>query len=359
MKKLLSIILVVCMMMTFAPLSYAATADFEVKTAETAYTAKVGETVNVPINLVPAASSADVCLIQAEISIPAGLTATVTAGKVPVTANSVNVTTTEVNIMYDAGAGVTYTAADSTMLTVSYTATEAGSYPITISKVELYDDAYDALGTQASNVTTTGATITFEANTPAVDPSESIFEQNSTAVKVLDFDSGNFTKDAKVTTAIDNFAGYNVDDVYYAATPERETGNLALDLYYDKTTAQSSTKFATWTVDQTLDTPYMVVSYKTNTNTDYNRVNIGFQYKDLVDGAMNPDGAVATTDTNGLPMIVKSASIAREGKTSSPYNNPENTGCDNSKAITENAYVGDWYTYTYVIDAVAKKHTCM
>ncbi len=348
MKRLLSCILAIAMMLTMLPTVFAENESYSFTLG--GGTVNAGEAVSIPVTLVTSDSADLLTKVQlvmvassnlTDVSVEAGV-----AGE-----NDLSVSDNTIKVSWNPEGTYDRTAV---LCTIKATASEAGSASVTFTtkSCKVYVGT-----TKQTSVALADATITVSENTPAVDPNADVFEKNSTLVKKLDFDSGNFTKDAKVTTAIDGFTGYNVNDVYYTATTEKEAGNLNLNLHYDKTTGQqANTKASTWSVGETLDTPYIVVSYKTNsTNVTYNRVNIGFQYKNLNNGAIDASASVAATDSNGLPMIIKSNTISREGQSNSPYNNPENTGCDNSVNITDKQYINEWFTYTYVIDAVAKK----
>lgn len=181
----------------------------------------------------------------------------------------------------------------------------------------------------------------------------SAFLKNSTLVAKLDFDCGDFTKGDNVTKAVDGLTGYKKDDNEYFEIAEVSEGNLVGHLY--RANGEKPTNRVNWKPAALIDAPYMVLTYKANTNSTYDRIDFGFDYKNIYNGGVNYSGDVVTADTNGLPMILKNSQFNREGKTSSPYNDPENTGCDNTVTFEANKYQSAWHTYTYLVDAIGKK----
>ena len=183
MKKILSFILVICMLMTVAPVAvFAQTADFTFKPEAATYTAKVGEPVSVPFLLVPTADSVTAQVIGLNVEAQTGLNVSVKAGIIPVSSsNGVNLSGNKVNVLYDAE--TVLTPSNAVLFTLDCTADKAGTYTLTTIIDEIYDADYEVIG-DASNVALQNATITFEAE-GVVDPAGAdacALKKNSTYV---------------------------------------------------------------------------------------------------------------------------------------------------------------------------------
>lgn len=163
MKRILSFLLVACMMFTLVPTAFAgADATFAAKTEKAAYEAKVGEKISVAYQLVPSEETT-FGLIAGNITIPAGLTATLTAGTLPTSAFTVY--EDEIIIFHEAETVIS--SANSTICTVEFEAEKPGIYDVKIQAMELFD--IDEVPYEGA-ITESGATLTFKAGAPVVGP---------------------------------------------------------------------------------------------------------------------------------------------------------------------------------------------
>lgn len=186
---------------------------------------------------------------------------------------------------------------------------------------------------------------------------QSAIEKNSTLVKEQNFDGGEFTAGGKVSNSyIEDIYGLQTKDGFYSSTETVSDGNLALYLERDmnKNGSSAGTSYAKWEPNCAVNSPYMIISYKSKSNSENDQLQFRFYYDDLTNGELVPDEDIGTyTDdwgSGGLPLIVKNDRITRD----SP-NETASFGCDNIKYFTSGQYLGDWHTYTYIIDAIERK----
>lgn len=165
MKRILSFILAVAMLMTMAPAVFAQSSnDLELSTGETAYTAKVGETVSVPFYL-EAATALQVFTGEFKV-VPSsndGLTVEFEAGELR---------SSDVALKTDGRAIPYFEELDVDgkvlLFTLKYTASKPGTYTIALNGVEMWSD--DINDVEPYSVGTKGCTIKFEADASAGDP---------------------------------------------------------------------------------------------------------------------------------------------------------------------------------------------
>lgn len=323
MKKILSFILVICMLMTVAPVAvFAQTADFTFKPEAATYTAKVGEPVSVPFLLVPSAESVSVQFFSLSVEPSDGLTISeIAAGKIPVSnSNGVNLANNKALIAYDNA--VTLTPSDAVLFTLNCTATKAGTYSLSTIIDELYDENYDVIG-DASNVALQNATITFEAE-GVVDPAGAdacALKKNSTYITGEQFEyadvaaAGTDVKDAGIEGLSVARSGDGSEDTYVkiVADPANE-GDYALETYHPGTAkSQYISQVVTETLDADVDSDYVVMSHKfwypagtyirfyptfTFThNTDSSKVLKGSGFSAIIKNTVSQEGALAGTHT--------------------------------------------------------------
>lgn len=354
MKKILSIILVACMMMTIVPVSFAQTVTFEVKTAESSYSAKVGETISVPIKLVPSSSSATVCSMYIVIPVPTGLVATVTAGKVPVSSNNgATANASNVIVMYDASDDITYTTDDSTVITVNYTAEKAGEYKIAFDTTQATDSNYDDLTVVAG----AGATLTFEdASVPVTETCP--FRANSTKVAEEQFEystvatAGTDVKDAGIAGLTIDRSGNGSELAYtkIVADPE-DPSNLVLQDYHPQYVKDATTGVENPNVtnhvyrqyDANCDSDYIVLSHKLYSPAGANmRLYFDVEYKAYNNGQKDAAATAGQTNMGAVQAIIQF------GK----QKIIDEKGGGGNASITASDYVGKWSEWDYVIDTV-------
>jgi len=195
----------------------------------------------------------------------------------------------------------------------------------------------------------------FGTLTASAETFQSAIEKNSTLVKSQNFDGGAFTAGGKVVDSyVDNIQGLPTKDGFYTSTEKVSDGNLALYLERDMSKNSTDRVYTTWRTDCAVDSPYMIVSYKSKSNSENDGVQFRLYYDNLTNGVLVPDGDVGTyIDTwgnGGLPLYIKNDRIVRD----SPHGEAA-FGCDNIRYFTSGQYSNEWHTYTYLIDAVARK----
>jgi len=119
MKRILSIIVIICMMMTLAPVtSFALENDFYLTSAQTTYNAGIGETISVDFLMKPKSGTVTTQVVSFYVKVPDGLEVTgITGGKIPVSdSNGVNVANGKINVFYDGA--ITLSPSDATLFTV-------------------------------------------------------------------------------------------------------------------------------------------------------------------------------------------------------------------------------------------------
>ena len=320
MKKILSFILVICMLMTVAPVAvFAQTADFTFKPEAATYTAKVGEPVSVPFLLVPSAESVSVQFFSLSVEPSNGLTISeIAAGKIPVSnSNGVNLANNKALIAYDNA--VTLTPSDAVLFTLNCTATKAGTYSLSTIIDELYDENYDVIG-DASNVALQNATITFEEE-GVVDPAGAdacALKKNSTYVGGEQFEyadvaaAGTDVIEAGIEglTVVRDGTGSEGTYTKIVADPAGEDDYSLVVHHPGQNWVEGAThinQVVTETLDAEVDSDYVVMSHKfwypaeggyvrfyptfTFThNTDSSKVLKGSGFSAIINGNVNQEG---------------------------------------------------------------------
>jgi len=351
MKKILSIFVVICMMMTIAPVaSFAQAVEFQLKPAQVTYEAQPGQTISVPFLMVPN-TTVETQVVGFYINIPDGLTVkSVTGGKIPVSSsNGVNVANGKVNVLYDSL--ITLSPSDATLFTLNCVATTPGSYTLDAVIDGVYDSDFELMG-DSNNVEVIDAVLN-------VDGEVATFESSSTLVKKQTFDNGEFSDNQSVPQSKypseSNVIVEGIQESGYTTKTVNVDGDLAFYIERNVSTNSSSNTFAPWHANAETQSDYIVAQFNYKTNSENNDMHLRFWYDDLVEGEMVPDselgGSAPRIDTwgnGGLPLYFKNSEISRD----TPFNTAGAKGTDNKKTITENKYQDDnWHKYTFIVDA--------
>lgn len=352
MKKILSFVLVVAMMFTFAPATFAQTADGTLETGAATYTAVAGDTVEVPVYINSNSITVSSGQLDVNISSNDGVTVELVAGTITASNSSIDANTGRVRGIIDEEALAITTK--TLLFTVKYTFAKAGTYMVTISNDEIYPADITVL--DPYTFTKTGATITVtEASVPVTETCP--FRANSTKVAEEQFEyskvatAGTDVKDAGIAgLTIDR--GGNGSDLAYTkivADPE-DPSNLVLQDYHpqyvkDATGVENPnvTNHVYRQYDANCDSDYIVLSHKLYSPAGANmRLYFDVEYKAYNNGQKD---AAATADQTNMGAV---QAIIQFGK----QKIMDEKGGGGTASITASDYVGKWSEWDYVIDTV-------
>jgi len=216
MKRILSFVLVLCMLLSVAPMSIMAqTADATASLGNATYEAKLGETISVPFVITPAAEMA-VGTIFATILLPEGLQIALESGAVDVSEDAGAVSKFDDAILMVSESAITVPVAGTTLFTLKCSAEKAGSYELDFDGVELMDKNGAMLASSFDgNLAEVNAKLTFKADASAGDADFDKFKAKGVYYDV--------SEDADFTGNVDTGIKMNVQSnyrIYDTATEE-------------------------------------------------------------------------------------------------------------------------------------------
>lgn len=360
MKKILSIFVVICMMMTLAPVaSFAQAVEFQLKPAQVTYEAATGETISVPFLMVPN-TTVETQVVGFYINIPDGLTVkSVTGGKIPVSSsNGVNVANGKVNVLYDGL--VTLSPSDATLFTVNCVATTPGTYTLDAVIDGIYDSDFELMG-DSNNVEVIDATLTFESSVETT-TSTPVFVEN------FNYDSTYLTSDASPeaskelrTLAPENFSvsGTIAKSGKYAYIVQKPDSSDATDgaLKFEskqQITSNYDTTNISRYITSDANSRYVMYSQKVKMGNWSTRFQIYTSHKDKVNGGINPDKSAAATNNTSTARLA----FLLDGRNAS---NPIKGGASGDNAISSQPTMAQllnrWVDFVIIFDALNWQYT--
>ena len=354
MKRILSSILVIAMMLTVSPVTFAATSDGILKTGTTVYNANVGDTVSIPV-YATATDGSDLALggggqFDVAISSTDGVTIAFEGGLISSEdLRNVESATSKVRAFWESNVTATST---SPLFTVKYTITKAGTYTVSIS-----DEDIESTSGASYTLDKVGATITVtEASVPVTETCP--FRANSTKVAEEQFEysnvatAGTDVKDAGITGLTIDRSGNGSELAYtkIVADPE-DPSNLVLKDYHPQYAKDATTKVEDPNVtnhvyrqyDANCDSDYIVLSHKLYSPAGaYMRLYFDVEYKAYNNGQKDAAATAGQTNMGAVQAVIHfgDQKIIDE------------KGGGGTALITANDYVGKWSEWDYVMDTV-------
>lgn len=362
MKRILSIIVIICMMMTLAPVtSFALENDFSLTSAQTTYNAGIGETISVDFLMKPKSGTVTTQVVSFYVKVPDGLEVTgITGGKIPVSdSNGVNVANGKINVFYDGA--ITLSPSDATLFTVECTAETSGTYTLDIILDSIYDQQFELMG-DSNNIDVLDATLTFKS---AVETTTStpVFVEN------FNYDSTYLTSDASPeankelrTLAPEGFAMAGTIDksgkyAYIVSNPDSSDATDGV-LKFESKSQITSTGYETTNINRYItsdaNSRYVMYSQKVKMGNWSTRFQIYTSHKDKVNGGINPDKSAAATNNTSNARL---AFLLDGRNTSNTIKGGASGDGEISSQPTIGQFLNRWVDFVIIFDALNWQYT--